>query len=226
MPVFAGVSDPSSDNIVHLAAHAKDAGADGVTVTSPFYYATTTEGLYQHFKWLAEKIDLPLMLYNIPEWTHLFVPPEIVRRLAEEKIIVGMKYTQDNLFNLLRFIIETGDKMAVFNGSDQLTFTNLEFGGKGAIIGSANVVPKIAASIFDEFQAGNIKAAKDAQLKLMPVMAALGVGKYPAGLKAAMSLIGEPVGRAKEPIPELSPAEVEEVKHYLREAGIKLKGGK
>jgi 4-hydroxy-tetrahydrodipicolinate synthase len=226
IPVFAGVTDPSSDNIVKLAARAKDAGADGVTATSPFYYATTTDGLYEHFRWLAERIELPLMLYNIPEWTHLFVPPEIVRKLAEEKLIVGMKYTQDNLFNLLEFIIETGDKMAVFNGSDQLTFTNLDFGGKGAIIGSANVVPKIAASIFDEFKAGNIKAAKEAQLKLMPVLGALGIGKYPAGLKAAMRLIGEPVGPSKEPITDLSPEELEQVKFYLRKAGLKLKGGK
>jgi 4-hydroxy-tetrahydrodipicolinate synthase len=223
VPVFAGVSDPSTENVVRFSADAKDAGADGVIATPPYYYTTTKEALYNHFKLVAEEVDLPLMIYNIPEWTHVFVPPEVVRPLAEEKHIVGMKYTEYNLLNLLRFITEVGEKIAIFTGSDALAYTNLEFGGSGAIIGVANVAPKTAAKIFDGYRSGNLKSARDAQLKLLPLIQAIGIGKFPSGLKETMKLMGIPVGEAKEPLPRLSDEEVRLVEHYLSEAGLRAK---
>jgi 4-hydroxy-tetrahydrodipicolinate synthase len=223
VPVFAGVSDPSTENIVRFSADAKDAGVDGVIATPPYYYATTNEALYKHFRLIAEEVDLPLMLYNIPEWTHVFVPPEVVRPLAEENHIVGMKYTEYNLLNLLRFIADVGDKIAVFTGSDAMAYTNLEFGGSGAIIGVANVAPKIASKIFDAYRSGDFQSARDAQLQLLPLIQAIGIGKFPAGLKETMKLIGIPVGEAKEPLPRLSNEEVRLVKHYLGEAGFRAK---
>jgi 4-hydroxy-tetrahydrodipicolinate synthase len=223
VPVFAGVSDPSTENVVRFSADAKDAGADGVIATPPYYYSTTNEGLYNHFKLVAEEVDLPLMIYNIPEWTHIFVPPEVVGPLAEEKHIVGMKYTGYNLLNLLRFITKVGDKIAIFTGSDALAYTNLEFGGSGAIIGVANVAPKTAAKIFDAYRSGNLKSARDAQLKLLPLIQAIGIGKFPSGLKETMRLVGIPVGDAKEPLPRLSDEEVRLVEQYLGEAGLRAK---
>jgi 4-hydroxy-tetrahydrodipicolinate synthase len=223
VPVFAGVSDPSTENIVRFSADAKDAGVDGVIATPPYYYATTNEALYKHFRLIAEKVDLPLMIYNIPEWTHVFVPPEVVGPLAEEEHIVGMKYTEYNLLNLLRFITGVGDKIAIFTGSDAMAYTNLEFGGSGAIIGVANVAPRMAAKIFDEYRSGDLQSARDAQLKLLPLIQAIGIGKFPAGLKETMKLIGIPVGRAKEPLPRLSNEEVQSVRHYLGEAGLRAK---
>ncbi len=223
VPVFAGVSDPSTENIIHFSADAKDAGVDGVIATPPYYYTTTNEALYKHFRLIAEKVDLPLMIYNIPEWTHVFVPPEVVGPLAEEKYIVGMKYTEYNLLNLLRFITDVGDKIAIFTGSDAMAYTNLEFGGSGAIIGVANIAPKLAAKIFDGYRSGDLHSARDAQLKLLPLIQAIGIGKFPAGLKETMKLIGIPVGDAKEPLPRLSKEEVRLVKHYLGEAGLRAR---
>jgi 4-hydroxy-tetrahydrodipicolinate synthase len=221
VPVFAGVSDPCTENIMRFSADAKDAGADGVIATPPYYYTTTNEALYEHFRLIAEEVDLPLMLYNIPEWTHVFVPPEVVGPLAEGGHIVGMKYTEYNLLNLLRFVKGVGDKIAIFTGSDALAYTNLEFGGSGAIIGVANVDPKTAAKIYDGYRSGDLQSARDAQLKLLPLIQAIGVGKFPAGLKETMKLIGMPVGDAKEPLPHLSSEEVRLVEHYLGEAGLR-----
>jgi 4-hydroxy-tetrahydrodipicolinate synthase len=223
VPVYAGVSDPSSENVVRNSADAKEAGADGAIATAPIYYTTTTDGLYKHFRSLAEKIDLPLMLYNIPEWTHVFVPPEVVIPLAEEGFIVGMKHTEYNLLNLLRFITAVGDKIGVFTGADAMTYTCLEFGGSGAIIGVANVAPKIAGKIFDEYRRGNLRSARDAQLELLPLIAAIGVGKFPAGLKEVMNLTGVPVGGVKEPLPKLTAEEVRTVKRYLAQASVSTK---
>ena len=220
VPVVAGVSDSSIENAVQLSTDAKKAGADAVIATPPYYFTTTDEGHYHHFKTISEAIDLPLLIYNIPEWTHSFVAPETVQRLAEEKLVVGMKYTEYNFLNLLRFLKTSGTKIAIFAGSDAMAYSNLEFGGSGAIIGSANVAPKIASKIFDDYKKGDLEGARESQEKLLPIIMALSVGKYPAALKEALSLIGMPVGPLKEPLQQLSIAEKKIVAGLLRSGGF------
>jgi len=220
VPIVAGVSDPSIENILELSSDAKEAGADGVIATPPYYFTTTDEGHYRHFKTISEAIDLPLLIYNIPEWTHSFVTPETVQRLADEKLVVGMKYTEYNFLNLMRFLKASRNKISIFAGSDAMAYSNLEFGGAGAIIGSANVAPKVASKIFDDYKKGDLDGARECQEKLLPVITALGVGKYPAALKEAMSLIGMPVGPLKEPLQALSIAEKRIVAGLLRSGGF------
>ena len=204
VPVVAGVSDPSIENVLELSKDAKEAGADAVIATPPYYFTTTDEGHYQHFKTISESIDLPLMIYNIPEWTHSYVSPDTVQRLADEKLVVGMKYTEYNFLNLVRFLKAGRNRISIFTGSDAMAYSNLELGGSGAIIGAANVAPKIASKIFDNYRKGDLKGARESQDKLLPVIEALGVGKYPAALKEAMNIIGFPVGPLKEPLQPLS----------------------
>ena len=220
VPVVAGVSDPSIENAIRLSSDAKKAGADGVIATPPYYFTTTDEGHYQHFKTISESIDLPLLIYNIPEWTHSFVTPNTVQRLSDEKLVVGMKYTEYNFLNLVRFLKAVRNKISIFAGSDAMAYSNLEFGGSGAIIGSANVAPKVASKIFDDYKKGDLSGAREAQEKLLPVIEALGVGKYPAALKEAMNLIGMPVGPLKEPLQALSVAEKRTVAGLLRSGGF------
>jgi 4-hydroxy-tetrahydrodipicolinate synthase len=220
VPVVAGVSDPSVENVRLLSADAKKAGADAVIATPPYYFTTSDQGHYDHFKAISENIDLPLMIYNIPEWTHSFVTPETVQRLADEKLVVGMKYTEYNFLNLIRFLKTSQAKISVFTGSDALAYSNLEFGGSGGILGSANVAPKIASKIFDHYRKGDLKTAREAQEKLLPVINALSVGRYPASLKEAMRLIGHPVGPLKEPLQELTSAEKKLVAQHLKLGGL------
>ncbi len=220
VPVVAGVSDPSIENVIRLSSDAKKAGADGIIATPPYYFTTTDEGHYQHFKTISESIDLPLLIYNIPEWTHSFVTPDTVQRLSDDKLVVGMKYTEYNFLNLVRFLKAVRNKISIFAGSDAMAYSNLEFGGSGAIIGSANVAPKVASKIFDDYKKGDLSGAREAQEKLLPVIEALGVGKYPAALKEAMNLIGMPVGPLKEPLQALSVAEKRTVAGLLRSGGF------
>src|SRR3989442_9820571 len=126
VPVLAGVSDPSLENVLVFAKDAEDVGADAIVATPPYYYATGEEGLFNHFETIARKGGLPLVVYNIPEWTHLFVPPNVVQRLVEKKLIVGMKYTEYNLLNLLRYLKIVGKRISILTGSDAMNFTNLE----------------------------------------------------------------------------------------------------
>lgn len=219
VPVIAGISDPSTGNILRLASDAKDAGADGVIATTPFYYSTTQEGIYNHFRLLAGKIDLPLILYNIPEWTHTFVTPEVVGRLAKAGHIAGLKYTEYNLLRLLEFLDAVQGLIPVLNGSDAMTFTNLEFGGSGAIIGVSNLVPELSSRLYDAFKLGNFKEASRLQLGLLPFIRAMAVGQFPAGLKEAMRQLGHAVGGPREPVAPLSAAEKNLVKAILTRAG-------
>lgn len=220
VPVVAGVSDPSIENVLELSGDAKATGADAVIATPPYYFTTTDQGHYDHFKKISENIDLPLMIYNIPEWTHSLVTPETVQRLADEKLVVGMKYTEYNFLNLVRFLQRSRTKISIFAGSDALAYSNLEFGGSGAIIGSANVAPKVASKIFDDYKKGDLAGARGSQEKLLPVIEALGVGKYPAALKEAMSLVGMGVGPLKEPLQALSVAEKRIVAAHLKSGGF------
>ncbi|TMI26906.1 dihydrodipicolinate synthase family protein [Candidatus Bathyarchaeota archaeon] len=220
VPVVAGVSDPSIERVLQLSSDAKKAGADAVIATLPYYFTTTDEGHYRHFKTISESIDLPLLIYNIPEWTHSFVTPETVQRLADEKLVVGMKYTEYNFLNLVRFLKTSGGKIAIFTGSDAMAYSNLEFGGSGAIIGSANVAPKVASKIFDDYKRGDLEGAREAQDRLLPIIMALSVGKYPAALKEAMNLIEMPVGPLKEPLQSLSIGEKRIVAGLLRSGGF------
>src|SRR5438093_12492807 len=224
VPVLAGVSDPSLENVLAFAKDAEDAGADAIVATPPYYYTTSEDGLFSHFETIARKSGLPLLVYNIPEWTHLFVPPSVVQRLAEKRLIVGMKYTEYNLLNLLRFLKVAGRRIAIFAGSDAMTFTNLEFGGSGGVIGVANVAPKLSSSVFDEFRGGNLEAARLSQWKLLLIIEAISVGRFPAGLKEAMRMVGMPVGDVKSRLQRLTEDERKSVAVFLRETGL-LKGG-
>jgi len=224
VPVLAGVSDPSLENVLAFAKDAEEAGADAIVATPPYYYTTSEDGLFSHFETIARKSALPLLVYNIPEWTHLFVPPIVIQRLAEKRLIVGMKYTEYNLLNLLRFLKVAGNRIAIFAGSDAMTLTNLEFGGSGGVIGVANVAPKLASTIFDEFKRGNLEAARRAQSKLLPVIEAISVGRFPAGLKEAMRMVGMPVGGVKRPLQGLTEDERKRVAGFLRESGLIKQG--
>jgi len=105
-----------------------------------------------------------------------------------------------------------------------MAFTSLEFGGNGGVIGVANVAPRLASSVFDEFKSGNLEAARQAQMRLLPVIEAIGIGRFPAGLKEAMRLIGMPVGSVKKPLQSLTIGEKEQVAGFLREAGMLKRG--
>ena len=221
VPVLAGISDPSPKNAISYAKDAADAGADGVVATPPYYYKVSEEGLYSHFKMIHESISLPLVLYNIPEWTHNYVPIPVVARLAEERAIVGMKYTEYNMLNLANFIDAVGGKIAVFTGSDAMTYACLEAGGSGAVISVSNIAPRTASSIFDLVNEGKFKEALAAQKSLMPVIEAAGTGYFPAGLKEAMRAAGFPVGDVRKPQTPLSPGERDSVKKLISTAGLK-----
>lgn len=222
VPVLAGVSDPSARNVSLYAKDAKEAGADGVVATAPYYYRVDEAGLYAHFKMIHDSIDLPLVLYNIPDWTHAFVPPSVVGRLAEEGVVVGMKHTEYNMFNLMMFIKAAGGKISVLTGSDAMAYASLEAGAKGAVISVCNILPREAASIYDFFREGKMAEARRMEETVLPAIEATTVGYFPAGVKEAMRLVGFDVGSVRPPLPNLSPSEAERVRALISQTGKQI----
>jgi 4-hydroxy-tetrahydrodipicolinate synthase len=221
VPVLAGICDPSPRNAVALGRDAADAGADGVLATPPYYYRLDEEGMYTHFSMIHESVPLPLVIYNIPEWTHSFVPVSVVSRLADEDMIVGMKYTEDNTRNLLEFIETVGDRIAVMTGCDAMAFWCLEAGGSGAIIGISNIFPKKVISIYDLVLKGKHTEALRVQKSLLPAIEAAGMGYFPAGLKEAMKVVGFPVGTVRKPQTQLDAKQKEAVRMLLEKVSQK-----
>jgi 4-hydroxy-tetrahydrodipicolinate synthase len=170
---------------------------------------------------IHDSITLPLVLYNIPEWTHNFVPPSVVSHLADEKIVVGMKYTEYNMLNLVRFIEAAGRKIAIFTGSDAMAYACFEAGGSGAVISVSNILPRRASSIFDLFRERRFREAQKVQASILPAIEAAGVGYFPAGLKESMKVAGFPVGEVREPLTRLTDHQRKTVQELMKKAGLK-----
>lgn len=212
VPVIAGICDPSPKNAAAYGKDAMDAGADGLVATPPYYYEVGEDGIYAHFKMIHESLPLPIMAYNIPEWTHNFIPVSVVTRLANEDVIVGMKYTEYNLLKLMEFIEAVGSKIAVMTGSDAMVYDCLEAGGSGAVVSISNIFPKRVSSIYDLVREGRHVEALRVQKSLLPAIEAAGLGYFPAGVKEAMKVAGFPVGRVRKPQTELDEKQKETVR--------------
>ncbi len=220
LPVYAGVSDPSTDNAVDYAKAAKDFGAEAVVATAPYYFRTDEEGLYNHFTAIANEADIPLIVYNIPSWTYQPVPVSVAEKLAEQELIIGMKYTTNDLHSFQKYIRALSSKMSMLIGADSLFYSALELGADGGVLGGANVAPKIFTEIYNAYVRGNKEASMNAQKKILPLVDVMELGSFPSSLKEAMRLIGRPLGGVRRPLTPLSEVDSRKVAEALKLVGL------
>jgi len=191
VPVIAGTGSNSTDEAISLTRHAKDAGADGALLITPYYNKPTQEGLYRHYKAVAEAVDMPLVLYNIPGRTGVNMLPATVARLAVMKNIVGIK-EGSGLVQQASDIAQTcGDRLTVLSGDDPLTLPMMAVGAKGVITVTANVMPKEMAQLVASFQAGRIDEARRIHFALSALFAALFYETNPIPVKEALGMMGK-----------------------------------
>jgi 4-hydroxy-tetrahydrodipicolinate synthase len=217
VPVIAGVSCPGTRDAVNLAKDALQAGADAIIATGPYYYKTSTDGLLHHFQTLLKESDLPLMIYNIPAWVGYNIPAKLVKKLAVEnpRRVVGVKFTTGDLAEFLEYIRLLKDDMSIMIGADGLILPALVMGAAGAVVGSGNVLPELTSQICETFKEGNLEKAQELQKKLDPFSQAMNLGTFPAGLKAAMKLIGLDCGPVRPPLVDLNRAELGRIKKSI-----------
>lgn len=221
VPVLAGTGSNSTWEAIMLTEHAKEVGADGVLLVAPYYNKPTQRGLYEHFKKVAETVDVPQVLYNIPSRTGVNIEPETMARLAEVKNIVGVKEASGNLDQVMRIIDLTRDKdFSVISGEDSLTFPILTLGGVGVISVTSNLVPDKVAGLVDAFFAGDLETSRKIHYGLLPLFKAMFIETNPAPVKAAMDMMGMAAGKPRLPLVELQPENRERLRKVLVAMGL------
>ncbi|SHF55198.1 dihydrodipicolinate synthase [Desulfacinum infernum DSM 9756] len=221
VPVIAGTGSNNTAEAIRLTKHAKECGADGALMISPYYNKPTQEGLYQHFKTVAETVDLPIILYNIPGRTAVNMEPETIARLARIQNIVGIKEATGSMKQITDIIRLCGEDFVVLSGEDYITFPLMCVGGKGVISVVSNVAPRDMADLCNHFLQGRFREAQDLYYKLLPLCHAMFVETNPAPVKTALKLMGKiESDHVRLPLVPTSEAGTAKVRKALEDYGI------
>lgn len=204
--VYAGTGCIGTKDTIELSKKAQEIGVDVLSVITPYFAAISQDELYQHFRAVAEAVDLPIVLYNIPMRTGAFLEGETVARLADIPNIVGIKDSSGKFDNILRYIeLTKGKDFAVLSGNDALILDTLKAGGAGGITAISNILPSIMVSIYKNFVSGDLDAAKKAQDSIAQIRACFKYGNPNSIVKCATNLIGQKVGPCRKPFGILPP---------------------
>jgi 4-hydroxy-tetrahydrodipicolinate synthase len=220
VPVIAGTGANATDETIMITREAKKSGADAALLVSPYYNKPTQEGLYRHYKAIAEAVKLPLVLYNVPGRTAVNMLPSTVARLAEIKNIVGIKEATGDMKQVSEIIRLCGDKIDVISGDDFTTIPLMALGGQGVISVSANVAPALVSRMCALWDQGKHDEARAIHYRLEPLNAAMFIETNPIPVKTALAMMGRIREEFRLPLCEMSPANREKLKGVLK--GMKL----
>ncbi len=221
VPVYAGTGAETTREAVRLTKMAEREGADGVSVITPYFVSPNQQEIYEHYRRVAESTSLPVVLYNNPNTCGgLKIDVDTVARLAEIPNILGIKDSSGDLQNTNEYVRVVPERFAVLQGRDTLIFPSLLMGARGAVPASANIAAAIVVEIYEAYRRGDIAASRAAQVKLNPARLSLGLGTAPGGVKAALALMGLPIGPCRSPVGPLPPDKQEKMKAALRQAGL------
>jgi len=220
VPVIAGTGSNSTGEAVELTRGAEKAGADGALLISPYYNRPTQEGIYQHYKKVAESVGIPIIVYNIPARTGSKIEPETLARLSEIKNVAGVKEATGSVEQAIDVIRLCGDDLAVYSGEDSLTFSLMALGGKGVISTVANIVPKEMSQLTEACLKGNWESGRKLQLKLIPLIRSVFLETNPIPIKTALSLMSKCTGEMRLPLTPMSEGNLKKLKQTMIEFGL------
>lgn len=229
IPVIPGTGSNDTAVAIHLTKHAADVGADGALVVAPYYNRPSQEGLYRHFRAIAEAADLPNVLYNIQARTAVNIEPETIERLAKDcKNIVGVKEASGNLDQMSKIKILCGPTFDLISGDDSLLLPLLAVGGVAVISVTGNLVPNDLLEMIEEFKKGNVKRATEQHQRLFPLMRAMFLETNPVPIKTAMGMLGMIEPDVRLPLWEMKPENKEKLRKAVLAYGLRegyWKGG-
>ena len=221
VPVIVGTGCSGTDLTIEMTRFAKDAGADAALIVTPYYHKPALRGIYEHFRLVAEAVDLPIVLYNIPQVTGVQLPWQVVEDLAEIPNIVGVKDSSGELRYILALIEKTSPKLSIMVGHDEVVLPALAAGCSGMILASANVIPDIWRELYDAFERGDLRNAREVQLRVQKFTRVM-VKSGSVGPKVALEMIGVKAGPVRLPLTqggELTYEEREELRIDLEKLG-------
>ncbi len=221
VPVFAGTGAETTREAVRLTKMAEKEGADAVSVITPYFISPTQQEIYDHYRRIAENTSLPVLLYNNPSTCGgLKIDVDTVARLAEVPNILAVKDSSGDLQNTQEYIKVVPERFSVMMGRDTLIFPALVMGARGAVPATGNIAPRLLVEIYETFRRGDLAGSKAAQLRLNPLRLALGLCTAPGGVKAALELLGQPIGPCRSPVAGLSPEKKARMRAALQAAGL------
>jgi len=220
VPVIAGTGSNSTEEAIALTRHAKQAGVDGALLITPYYNKPTQEGLYRHYKAVAEAVDLPLVLYNIPGRTGVNMLPATIARLSAIQTIIGVKEGSGSVQQASDIVQMCGNRLTVLAGDDSLTLPMMAVGGKGVITVTANIMPAEMASLVKAFGEGKVEEARRLHFKLSPLFAALFYETNPIPVKEALGLMGKIDPELRLPLCSMAQDTRERLIRVLKESAL------
>ncbi len=222
VPVIAGTGSNSTDEAIMITKFAKKAGADGALIVTPYYNKPTQEGLYQHYKAIAEAVDISIVLYNVPGRTSVTLEAGTIARLSKIENIVAVKESTGNM-DLASHIMSLCD-LTVLSGDDSLTLPLMALGAKGVISVAANIIPEDIAKLVDAYLKGDHAGAAEAHYKTFPLCRALFTETNPIPVKRAMKLLGLCSDEVRLPLCSLSEAAEKTLVKAMKDYGLTIKG--
>ena len=221
VPVYIGVGGVTTRDTIASAQAAETAGADAISVLTPYFITPNYEELKAHFIAIASSVNIPVLLYNNVPRTNVDIPPRMIEELASVENIIGVKDSSGDMTKLAEYIrLTQGKEFSVFCGRDTMIFANLMYGGKGAVAATAGFAPELVVGIYTAFKEGDYEKARDCQLKLAPLRLAFTLASFPALMKEALNLIGFDAGVPMAPIGEMPESNRKVLIGLLKDAGL------
>ncbi len=214
--ILLGTGSNSTAHAVALSKAAQEAGADGLLVVSPYYNKANEEGLYTHFSIIAQSVDIPIILYNVPGRTGLDIPISVYQKLSRFPNIVGVKEASTDITKAAKILAYCPEHFSVWTGNDEMTLPAIALGAKGVISVASNVCPKEMVKLTASALSGDLRAAICLQRHLQPLMEMLFCEVNPIPVKYAMKCIGFDCGECRLPLTELTEANKEKIRYILQ----------
>ncbi len=220
IPVIAGVGSNDTAYSLELAKEAAAYGADALLSVTPYYNKASQAGLVKHFTYVADRVDLPMILYNVPSRTGCSIQPETYLELSKHPNIVATKEANGNISAIAKTIALCGDELDIYSGNDDQVLPILALGGKGVISVFANICPAETHDICEKFFQGDLAGSRELFLKYLPLMEDLFMDVNPIPVKEAMNMMGMECGPCRLPLCEMSPAAKEKLAAALKRYGL------
>lgn len=219
VPVIAGTGSNDTAHGIELSREVEEIGADALLLVTPYYNKTSQKGLYEHYKAIAEAVNIPIILYNVPSRTGMNIGIDTLKKLSEIENIVGIKEASGNISYTAQIAAECPE-LDIYSGNDDMIVPILSLGGKGVISVLSNVMPKETHDMCEKYFKGDTAGATELQLKLFRLVKALFVEVNPIPVKTAMNLMGKHAGLLRMPLTEMEPQNLEILKTAMREVGL------
>lgn len=200
VPVIAGTGSNETYYATELSVEAQEYGADALLIVTPYYNKTSQEGLIAHYNYIADAVNIPIILYNVPSRTGLNIKPETYAKLAEHKNIVATKEANGNISEIVKTASLCKDNLAIYSGNDDQIIPILSLGGKGVISVLSNITPKVTHDIVTEYLKGNTQKSLDLNFQYLELMNSLFIDVNPIPVKEAMNMMGFDVGNCRLPL--------------------------